>query len=610
MEPILHDYLIIDTNVLLRNQASQLFKKAKHIVTTESVIKEVRDTVSRHRIETLPFDLELDTPSKEDIEYTVEFSKKSGDFSRLSTQDMSVIALAVKYMREQMPEIELPKTPSDPRKVLSEAEQQKKAEETQEVEIVQVKEKPVTITYGPAPVEDTAEKDARFPKLGEKTKRSERPKIVTTFDYDPENEKPREKLMLFDEKKNKKTKIEENENQEEINSHNLEDEKIENPQNEKTEKEEENLAKIGKIKRSAKRKMTDKDYERLAFEELDDCNEEDEEDLGELEEEYLYKDSDKDEEEEDDFSDGEDLLDQSEKTKEVAEGDCESEKKDREDGKIEQIKEEKSEKKTVVSQEPSKGSHIRFEEKDLDFKIETLPAPKKREGELIVDDDGFISVKRKKDKPKKKPINKQFTEWITPQNYKQLDKSVFFDDENAEAYKVVCMTADYTMENVLMQMGIHVMGVEGKVITKIMNWMLKCLICHEEIFDLSKKFCPKCGYHDLRRISYYVLSDGKIKENFNVNKTLCQRGRVYQIKKLTPKRNKTDKTSKKIILTEDVYNKRLQETKRGVKKTSGWTEDGFSASVTAEKRVIIENGRKNPNLAKKRFGKKNAPVNF
>ena len=84
----IHEYLIVDTNIFLRDLGSKLQKYAKHVVTIEDVIKEVRDEVSRQRIENLPYDLELLEPSQEDIEYTVRFSKETGDYRNLSLQDI------------------------------------------------------------------------------------------------------------------------------------------------------------------------------------------------------------------------------------------------------------------------------------------------------------------------------------------------------------------------------------------------------------------------------------------------------------------------------------------------------------------------------------------
>ena len=40
-----------------------------------------------------------------------------------------------------------------------------------------------------------------------------------------------------------------------------------------------------------------------------------------------------------------------------------------------------------------------------------------------------------------------------------------------------CMTADFAMQNVLLQMGLNLVGLEGKRIEKVKNWVLRCHAC-------------------------------------------------------------------------------------------------------------------------------------
>ncbi|BFU20394.1 Nin one binding (NOB1) Zn-ribbon like, putative [Entamoeba histolytica] len=511
MEDLLHDYLIVDTNIFLRDTGAKLNRFAHHIVTVEDVIKEVKDEVSRHRLETLPYDLELSEPKQEDIDYTVRFSKETGDYRNLSLQDIKVIALAVRYVREKLPFLELAKHPGDSRKVMNEQERLKKIHEMKQTKSSKKEEKEtqkndeehksLTWTVPVKSEEVKGTEDPRFPKLGEMLNAKTRPKIVTQYDYDPEEEEHKEKVDVFAE----------------------------------TDKENEE----------------DKGYN-----DYNDYNEIFEEE--EIEEEEIEE------------EDTEETLIKEEDNKE-------------------EIKEEEDKDIGKVRIEPNEDSQR------TEFIV--TKAPIKKEKEVEVDEDGFISVSKGKKKENKKKDD-GFGEWITPTNYHQLTKKTTFEKNAIKPLRVVCMTSDYTMQNVMMQMGIRVMSVEGKMIRKIMKWMLKCLICQEQIFDMTKMFCPKCGYHDLRRISYYVLANGSIKENFNANKTLSKRGRIYNV--TVPKGGK----DKGIILTEDVYNERIKAAKRTAKKHSKIT-DGFGVATLAEKSVVIENGRKNPNVARRKIGKKN-----
>lgn len=50
-------------------------------------------------------------------------------------------------------------------------------------------------------------------------------------------------------------------------------------------------------------------------------------------------------------------------------------------------------------------------------------------------------------------------------------------DENTEPVAVGCMTADFAMQNVLLQLGLNLVGTEGKRIQKVKTWVLRCHAC-------------------------------------------------------------------------------------------------------------------------------------
>ena len=84
-------------------------------------------------------------------------------------------------------------------------------------------------------------------------------------------------------------------------------------------------------------------------------------------------------------------------------------------------------------------------------------------------------------------------EWITPSNV-GLHKSRALDllpnsdvlkgkrKGGDEAFDTGCMTADFAMQNVLLQMGLSLVGVEGKRIEKVRNWVLRCHACFKCVF--------------------------------------------------------------------------------------------------------------------------------
>lgn len=72
-------------------------------------------------------------------------------------------------------------------------------------------------------------------------------------------------------------------------------------------------------------------------------------------------------------------------------------------------------------------------------------------------------------------------EWVTPTNV-ALHKSKalqFIPAQGSANEKVVtgCMTTDFAMQNVLMHMGLSLVGVDGKKIDKVKTWVLRCHAC-------------------------------------------------------------------------------------------------------------------------------------
>ncbi|KIK67798.1 hypothetical protein GYMLUDRAFT_190553 [Collybiopsis luxurians FD-317 M1] len=104
-------------------------------------------------------------------------------------------------------------------------------------------------------------------------------------------------------------------------------------------------------------------------------------------------------------------------------------------------------------------------------------------------------------------------EWITPTNV-SLHKSRALDllpnqgkgKQKEEYVDVGCMTADFAMQNVLMQMGLNLVGTEGKRIQRVKTWVLRCHACFKICKDSSKQFCPSCGNPSLLRASVTIAS--------------------------------------------------------------------------------------------------------
>ncbi|KAG1906965.1 Nin one binding Zn-ribbon like-domain-containing protein [Suillus fuscotomentosus] len=243
-------------------------------------------------------------------------------------------------------------------------------------------------------------------------------------------------------------------------------------------------------------------------------------------------------------------------------------------------------------------------------------------------------------------------EWVTPQNvalHKSQALQLLPSDSNAkkkgrgrkqedEFVPAGCMTGDFAVQNVLLQMGLTLVGTEGKRIQKVKSWVLRCHACFKICKDNSKQFCPSCGNPTLMRASVTVASPDAspdapamqvhLKKNFQYK----VRGTKYSIPAPKPGSAKTG-PGEGLILREDQLNymrakkrtdgKRDREERRMIKglvdkggeggvSVGGWSDPDWMPGIlsagtggqgrsshTGGDMPQIGYGRKNPNERKK-----------
>ncbi|KAI0660796.1 Nin one binding Zn-ribbon like-domain-containing protein [Cubamyces menziesii] len=197
-------------------------------------------------------------------------------------------------------------------------------------------------------------------------------------------------------------------------------------------------------------------------------------------------------------------------------------------------------------------------------------------------------------------------EWITPSNV-ALHKSRALDllptaadsrkgKKQQETILVGCMTADFAMQNVLLQMGLGLVGVEGKRIERVKSWVLRCHACFKICKDASRKFCPSCGNPTLLRASVTISSPNAgpntpamqvhLKKNFQFK----TRGTIYSIPAPKPGSAKTG-PGEGLILREDqtawmrakkrADGKREKEEKRMLNAASKSAEMGQGGAIVS-----------------------------
>ena len=111
---------------------------------------------------------------------------------------------------------------------------------------------------------------------------------------------------------------------------------------------------------------------------------------------------------------------------------------------------------------------------------------------------------------------------------------------------VGCITTDYAMQNVLLQMRLHLISVEGRRVTSVRRFVLKCDACYKICLQLDKMFCPSCGNNTLARLSYSIDKNGVMRYHYKKNRKINLRGSKYSI----PNRKPGDKQPQ-LLLRED-----------------------------------------------------------
>ena len=211
-----------------------------------------------------------------------------------------------------------------------------------------------------------------------------------------------------------------------------------------------------------------------------------------------------------------------------------------------------------------------------------------------------IKNKKKKEDDKNNAINDNI-EMNIEDNKEDKDK----DNKNDEI-NVFVNTADFTLQNVCMKMGIPILGVDGLRIRNIKNYILKCTVCYKLIFEIDKKFCPYCGYPYLMKIGYNIFANGEIKINDRKPEPR-KRGQIFDLPAPSTKKNGTV-----YILTEDQipkkgFNKRDVDINKILENYESFKElpkHDSNIQINSSKQYKWGFPKKNPNIAKKYYNKK------
>ncbi|XP_044214871.1 RNA-binding protein NOB1 isoform X1 [Thunnus albacares] len=204
--------------------------------------------------------------------------------------------------------------------------------------------------------------------------------------------------------------------------------------------------------------------------------------------------------------------------------------------------------------------------------------------------------------------------WITPSNIKQVKMDTA--DWTAPAdVRVGCLTTDFAMQNVLIQIGLHVLSVNGMVIKQARNYILRCHACFKTTSNMNKVFCPHCGNKTLKKVAVTLNEDGSIQMHFSKNpKVLNCRGLRHALP--LPQGGKHSNNPQ---LVEDQHFPQQRLSRKARQKTDVFNPDYVAgASPFCENDIYsraanlhIRDGqcgggrrRANPNASRKKFVKK------
>jgi len=188
--------------------------------------------------------------------------------------------------------------------------------------------------------------------------------------------------------------------------------------------------------------------------------------------------------------------------------------------------------------------------------------------------------------------------WITPDNvdeYTACFTEVTKPEGSTDPLKVACLTLDFSMQNVLLQMNMNLVSVDGIVIKSSQRWIRRCYACKQLVKEPELVFCKNCGSVSLQKISYTVDKDGSVTYHIPQRKRNL-RGTKYPIPG-----PKTRQANQFIVSAQQLPKQRKKQKDPDFDDPDSIFLDRTGPSQGS----VIGYGKKNPNQARRKIGKKN-----
>lgn len=144
--------------------------------------------------------------------------------------------------------------------------------------------------------------------------------------------------------------------------------------------------------------------------------------------------------------------------------------------------------------------------------------------------------------------------WVNPSNIKsqkavgiglggpsQSQTKGRYGGGNAAASKcrAGCVTTDFAMQNVLLQVGLPLLSLDGMAVRRVKQWILRCAACFKTCTEMGRLFCPVCGNASLDRVSCSVnAKTGATYVHLRKNHKVNLRGSKFSIPAPNPSKGR------------------------------------------------------------------------
>ncbi|XP_049791564.1 RNA-binding protein NOB1 [Schistocerca nitens] len=131
-------------------------------------------------------------------------------------------------------------------------------------------------------------------------------------------------------------------------------------------------------------------------------------------------------------------------------------------------------------------------------------------------------------------------DWITPENIEEIKRSTGGGDLESKPVSVACITSDFAMQNVLKQIGLNVLSIDGRLIRQTRTFVLRCYACFKRTSIMTKVFCPHCGNRTLKKVAVTLKEDGTQEIHINTRRPLSGKGKRFSIPRLRGGKHSND----------------------------------------------------------------------